>query len=93
MNLISTPWTCQGCGGAFISTPPDSGLCPDCLRTAECACPHPGAPLYVCPDAQAACAQCGGPVCVRCGRRLMLLIPVTASASGGPLREVSGDGG
>jgi hypothetical protein len=32
-NLISTRWTCQNCGAAFISTPPDSGLCRDCTVT------------------------------------------------------------
>ena len=69
MNLISTSWTCQRCGGAFISTPPDSGLCDQTVSaTLECACPHPGT---------ARCArtprppapQCGGPVCADCGQR------------------------
>ncbi len=30
MDLISTSWSCARCGAAFISTPPDSGLCDDC---------------------------------------------------------------
>jgi len=30
MNLVSTSWSCARCGAAFISTPPDSGLCDDC---------------------------------------------------------------
>jgi hypothetical protein len=93
MDLISTSWTCQRCGGAFISTPPDSGLCPDCVCNAECTCPHPEAPLYMCPDAQAVCSQCGGPVCVRCGQRLMLIVPVTGPTHIERAQEVTGDGG
>ncbi len=30
MNMISTAWSCARCGAAFISTPPDSGMCDDC---------------------------------------------------------------
>ena len=32
-DLISTGWTCQQCSAAFISTPPDTGLCRDCTVT------------------------------------------------------------
>ncbi len=78
MNLISTSWSCQRCGGAFISTPPGDGLCPDCRPAQVCGCPKPEAPLYVCPEAQATCQECGGPVCTRCHKRLLLLIPVPA---------------
>lgn len=30
MDVISTSWSCARCGAAYISTPPDSGLCDDC---------------------------------------------------------------
>jgi len=30
MAVISTSWSCARCGAAYISTPPDSGLCDDC---------------------------------------------------------------
>lgn len=32
-NIISTPWTCQRCGAAYISAPPDTGICGDCTVT------------------------------------------------------------
>jgi hypothetical protein len=32
-NIISTPWTCQRCGAAYISAPPDTGICRDCTVT------------------------------------------------------------
>ena len=35
MNLISTSWSCQRCGAAFISTPPEHGLCDQCLTELE----------------------------------------------------------
>jgi len=31
MEVISTSWSCDRCGAAFISTPPDTGLCDDCI--------------------------------------------------------------
>src|SRR5215469_12396331 len=31
MDLISTSWSCERCGAAFISSPPDTGLCDDCI--------------------------------------------------------------
>jgi hypothetical protein len=74
-NIVSTLWTCQGCGGAFISTPPDSGLCDECLRDSLCTCARPQT-LTACPDALNTCAECGGPVCPDCGQRLLLLVPV-----------------
>ena len=39
MNLISTSWSCQRCGAAFISTPPEHGLCDQCLTDLEAARP------------------------------------------------------
>ena len=35
MNLIGTSWSCQRCGAAFISTPPEHGLCGQCLADLE----------------------------------------------------------
>jgi len=32
-DIISTRWTCQRCGAAYISTPPDTGICRDCNLT------------------------------------------------------------
>jgi hypothetical protein len=92
MNLISTSWTCQRCGGAFISTPPESGLCEDCVRQGPCTCPHPQT-ADVCPDALVTCAECGGPVCPDCGQRLLLLVPVASYTQLVDGAEVSGDGG
>ena len=31
MDLISTRWSCGRCGAAYISTPPDTGICDDCI--------------------------------------------------------------
>jgi hypothetical protein len=89
-NIVSTSWVCQGCGAALISTPPDDGLCPDCQRAAECSYAHSEAPIYMCPDAQATCAECGGPVCIRCGQRLTL-IPVNGTSKIPATREESRD--
>ena len=30
MAVISTSWSCARCGAAYISTPPENGLCDDC---------------------------------------------------------------
>lgn len=30
MELVSTSWSCNRCGAAFISTPPVHGLCEEC---------------------------------------------------------------
>jgi hypothetical protein len=30
MAVISTSWSCARCGAAYISTPPEDGLCDDC---------------------------------------------------------------
>ena len=35
MNLISTSWSCARCGAAFISTPPENGLCDQCISDLE----------------------------------------------------------
>src|SRR5262249_16385364 len=35
VNLISTSWSCQRCGAAYISTPPEHGLCGQCTEDLE----------------------------------------------------------
>jgi DNA-directed RNA polymerase subunit RPC12/RpoP len=85
MNLISTPWSCQRCGAAFISTPPEHGLCGQCLSDLELL-------ARLAPIANQPCPLCGGPVCADCGKALITLIQV-AETSPGHGGEVSGDGG
>ena len=36
MDLISTSWTCQRCGAALISTPPEDGLCNKIKKNLDC---------------------------------------------------------
>jgi len=31
VDVISTRWSCARCGAAYIGTPPDTGLCDDCI--------------------------------------------------------------
>ncbi len=91
MNLISPPWSCQRCGEAFIGTPPDYGLCDQCLRDLQAAALAAQPPSVTCP-------QCGGPVCPDCGDAMTLLVPVPAPLQPIPAayrrttREVNGDG-
>jgi hypothetical protein len=86
MNLISTSWSCQRCGAAYISTPPDHGLCDQCIADLE-------ALARLTPIDSHPCPACGGPVCADCGKALILLIPQTAGALPGPAGEVNSDGG
>ena len=86
MNLISTSWSCQRCGGAFISTPPEHGLCGQCITDLE-------NPRQAGPEAQQPCPQCGGPVCADCGQALITLIPTAPAGLRKPVREVTGDDG
>ncbi len=85
MNLISTSWSCTRCGDAFISTPPEHGLCDQCISDLEALA------RLVIPALQS-CSECGGPVCADCGKALILLIPL-GSGLLQPAGEVSGDGG
>jgi hypothetical protein len=91
MNLTDTPWSCQCCGAAFISTPPDHGLCAQCLTDlAAAARAQTQAPT---------CMDCGGPVCPDCGQAMALVIAIPAppnlvpAVSGSHAGEVNGDGG
>ncbi len=88
MNLISPSWSCQRCGAAFISTPPEHGLCDQCLADLE-------AIARLAPIAHQPCSRCGGPVCADCGKALVTLLPVPAGltkpAKDKPAKGVSGD--
>ena len=91
MNMTSVAWTCQRCGGGFISAPPEYGLCDQCLRDLEAVAraSQPPGPT---------CMECGGPVCPDCGEAVALVITVPAPALvltplEIPPREVNGDGG
>jgi predicted amidophosphoribosyltransferase len=85
MDLISTSWTCLRCGAAYISTPPDSGLCDQCIRDLE-------AIARLAPVANQPCPACGGPVRADCGKALITLIPIPPAGLAKPAREVNGDG-
>ena len=69
MDLISTSWTCLRCGAAFISTPPEHGLCDQCISDLE-------AIARLAPARQPALPACGGPVCADCGKALVTLVPI-----------------
>ena len=85
MNLISTSWSCQRCGAAYISTPPDHGLCDQCIADLEALARLALIDSHPCP-------ACGGPGCADCGKALILLVPETARAVPSYSREVTGDG-
>jgi hypothetical protein len=87
MNLISTSWSCTRCGAAFISTPPEHGLCDQCLADLEALA------RLLAPIASQPCPLCGGPVCADCGKALIVLNPVGLDGLAGPAGEVNGDGG
>jgi predicted amidophosphoribosyltransferase len=74
MKLISTSWSCQRCGGAFISTPPEHGLCDQCIADLEAVASAQLPETVTCPS-------CGGPVCPDCGDAMVtVLVSVPASA-------------
>ena len=85
MNLISTSWSCARCGAAFISAPPETGLCDQCLSDLE-------ALTRLARIAHQPCPTCGGPVCADCGQALIVLTPGNAGLPH-PGGEVSSDGG
>ena len=86
MKLISTSWSCARCGAAFISTPPEHGLCDQCLADLE-------AFARFAPMAAEPCPTCGGPVCADCGKALIVLTPDGLAWLTEPAGEVDGDGG
>ena len=74
MNLISTSWSCQRCGAAYISTPPEHGLCDQCIDNLD-ALAQASLPQSV------SCPSCGGPVCPDCGDAMAtVLVPVPVPA-------------
>ena len=83
MNLTSTSWSCARCGAAFISTPPETGLCDQCLVEQELL-------ARLAPIANQPCPTCGGPVLADSGKALLILVPGT---SPGLDWQVSSDGG
>ena len=90
MKLTSTLWCCQRCGAGFICTPPEHGLCDQCLRDLETLA------RAAMPDGPT-CMECGGPVCPDCGEAVAVIVPVPtplvpAIYRGHP-KEVNGDGG
>jgi DNA-directed RNA polymerase subunit RPC12/RpoP len=83
MNLISASWSCTRCGAAFISTPPEHGLCGQCLDELD-------ALVQLAPIANPPCPMCGGPVCADCGKALITLL-LPGHVPGQPAGEVNGD--
>jgi hypothetical protein len=84
MDLISTSWNCLRCGAAYISTPPDTGLCDQCISDLE-------AIARLAPLASQPCPVCGGPVCADCGKALVTLVPIPPAGLANPAGEVNGD--
>jgi hypothetical protein len=74
MNLIRTSWSCQRCGAAYISTPPEHGLCDQCLDDLD-------ALAQASLSESVSCPSCGGPVCPDCGDAMAtVLVPVPVPA-------------
>ena len=87
MNLISTSWSCARCGAAFISTPPEHGLCDQCLADLDAlARPRTRSPTSPARCAAGRCAPTAAkPSSSSCPPRLDGLAE--------PAGEVSGDDG
>jgi hypothetical protein len=73
MTLTTTSWHCQFCGVAFISTPPEHGLCDQCQDYLQ----HLARASL--PDT-VPCPSCSGPVCPDCGAAMALLLTVPVPA-------------
>ena len=86
MNLISTSWSCQRCGAAFISTPPEHGLCDQCLIELELSRPAGT-------DRQPALPRLRRPGVRRLRQSPHHLDPADPRTSPGRDGEVSGDDG
>jgi len=107
MNLVRISWSCARCGAAYISTPPEHGLCDQCLADLESLAEQniliggePGgtkSAVFVVAVDQLAylgsspCPICGGPVCADCGKALIPLLPGLDPDE--HAGEVSDDGG
>jgi DNA-directed RNA polymerase subunit RPC12/RpoP len=80
MKLASTSWSCARCGAAFVSTPPEHGLCEQCTGQLESQLTG------------SSCPACGGPTCTDCGQRMVLFVPVPwpLAACQNTAQEVSG---
>jgi hypothetical protein len=88
MKLTSIPWSCLRCGAAFVSAPPEHGLCGQCLIDLD-------ALASLAPLANEPCPTCGGPVCADCGKALITLLPTDPPIPPGLVRRprrVSSDG-
>lgn len=88
MKLSSMPWSCSRCGAAFVGSPPEDGLCDQCIADLE-------AIVRLAPIANQPCPLCGGPVCADCGKALVTLVPIPPIPPGlaRPAQGVSGDDG
>ena len=83
MNLISTSWSCQRCGAAYISTPPGHGLCGQCIEDLEALAQASLSESVSCPSG-------GGPVCPDCGDAMAtVLVPVPVPAPGSVTEQVN----
>ena len=80
MNLTSASWSCARCGAAFIGTPPEHGLCGQCLTDLD-------ALTRLAPVASQPCPMCGGPVCADCGKALLTLLPAHPAWAGQARQE------
>ena len=85
MDLISASWSCARCGAAFTGTPPEHGLCGQCLADRDTL-------TRLAPVASQPCPMCGGPVCADCGKALITLLPIPPGlAKPAKNKKVSGD--
>ena len=86
MNLISTSWSCARCGAAFICTPPEHGLCDECLADLD-------ALARLAPIAEPALPTVRWPGLRRLRQALIALTPCPARTPCKPAEEVTGDDG
>jgi Zn-finger nucleic acid-binding protein len=82
MKLISTSWTCQRCGGTFLSAPPEHRICGRCLADLE-AVVRANLPESV------TCPSCGGPAYPDCGQAMTVLVPVPVPAPASVTEQVT----
>jgi DNA-directed RNA polymerase subunit RPC12/RpoP len=82
MTTFSTSWSCTRCGAAFVGTPPEHGLCDQCLADLDA--------IRLAPIANQPCPLCGGLLCADCGKALVALLPIPPGLAK-PLKEATGD--